>query len=80
MKNIKVSPDALMTAAAELEKRSRSWLEEAAEIPQDECREKMKDCGRIISEYAALLKKAGAEYEETMRKQASLAGEMYEQI
>lgn len=80
MKNIKVSPEALINAAHELKKRSRAWLDEAEGISSPDCRSKMKECGSIIEEYAVLLEKISREYDETGRRLAAAAGDIYEQV
>ncbi|MCQ2464977.1 MAG: hypothetical protein MJ095_05290 [Oscillospiraceae bacterium] len=80
MKNIVVSPEALKNASAELKRISREWSEECEGISEEEKRKGMKECGKIIAEYAELLGKIGREYEETGSRLASCAEEIYEQI
>lgn len=80
MNNITVSPEALRNASAELRKRAAEWISQAEGISTGECRKRMTGCGRIIEDYAALLEKVSAEYEEAGKNISGYAGELYEQI
>ena len=80
MDRIKVSPEALKNAAAELAKNSREWLAETEEMENGECRHFLEKCGKIIAGYAELLEKSGDEYEDAGSKFALSAGDIYDEV
>jgi hypothetical protein len=70
MKNMLVFPDKILHAAEKLKSIENEWLSLACDITDDDgqgtlCREKLLECGKIISGYAELLTHIHAGYEQT---------------
>lgn len=73
--NLTVFPEALKNASDELRKRSTEWIAESEKISSEQHRKEMTECGKIIGEYAELLGKISAEYENSEKMINSFAEE-----